>query len=120
VRINDRGPFVRGRSLDLSQRAAAKIGIIDEGVARLKVSKPALMHDTRLRKEYERKHWLNVAWLCAPCHGGEHPSRRNKPHHMTSHRIYRIYQSRRVLIATIPRPIQPMSGTPTGASWRAR
>jgi rare lipoprotein A len=92
VRINDRGPFVRGRSLDLSQRAAAKIGIIDNGVARVKVGKPALMHVRRMRKEHARKHWLHVAWLCAPCHGGEHPSRRNKPHHMTSHRFYRIYR----------------------------
>lgn len=37
VRINDRGPFVHGRSLDLSKRAAEKIGITDEGVARVKV-----------------------------------------------------------------------------------
>jgi rare lipoprotein A len=61
VRINDRGPLVRGRSLDLSQRAAAKIGIIDNGVARVKVSKPALMHVRRMRKKYARKHWLHVA-----------------------------------------------------------
>jgi len=38
VRINDRGPFVRGRNLDLSQRAAEKIGVIHKGVARVKVS----------------------------------------------------------------------------------
>lgn len=41
VRINDRGPFVPGRSLDLSQRAAEKIGIIHKGVARIKVSRSA-------------------------------------------------------------------------------
>ena len=41
VRINDRGPFVPGRSLDLSQRAAEKIGVIHKGVARVKVSRPA-------------------------------------------------------------------------------
>jgi rare lipoprotein A len=41
VRINDRGPFVRGRSLDLSQRAAEKIGVIHKGVARVKVSTTA-------------------------------------------------------------------------------
>ena len=45
VRINDRGPFVRGRNLDLSKRAAEEIGITDKGVARVKVkrvdSKPA-------------------------------------------------------------------------------
>jgi rare lipoprotein A len=39
VRINDRGPFVPGRSLDLSQRAAEKIGVTHKGVARVKVSK---------------------------------------------------------------------------------
>jgi rare lipoprotein A len=31
VRINDRGPFIRGRVLDLSKAAAAKIGIISRG-----------------------------------------------------------------------------------------
>jgi rare lipoprotein A len=39
VRINDRGPFVHGRSLDLSKRAAEKIGIVHKGVARLKVTR---------------------------------------------------------------------------------
>lgn len=33
VRVNDRGPFVRGRSLDLSHAAAAKLGMIRAGVA---------------------------------------------------------------------------------------
>jgi Lytic transglycolase len=32
VRINDRGPFVRGRSLDLSHRAAREIGLTTKGV----------------------------------------------------------------------------------------
>lgn len=33
VRVNDRGPFVEGRILDLSQGAAEILGMIDEGVA---------------------------------------------------------------------------------------
>jgi rare lipoprotein A len=37
VRINDRGPFVHGRSLDLSKRAAEKIGITHKGVTRVEV-----------------------------------------------------------------------------------
>ena len=37
VRINDRAPNVRGRSLDLSKRAAEDIGITKQGVARVKV-----------------------------------------------------------------------------------
>ncbi|MGO9055903.1 MAG: septal ring lytic transglycosylase RlpA family protein [Candidatus Binataceae bacterium] len=38
VRINDRGPFVHGRSLDLSKSAAQKIGITHQGVAQVKVT----------------------------------------------------------------------------------
>ncbi len=33
VRINDRGPFVRGRIIDLSREAARRIGVIGPGVA---------------------------------------------------------------------------------------
>ena len=32
VRINDRGPYIGGRELDLSQGAAAQIGLIASGV----------------------------------------------------------------------------------------
>jgi rare lipoprotein A len=35
VRINDRGPFIRGRSLDLSTGAARKLGMVRAGVARV-------------------------------------------------------------------------------------
>ncbi len=35
VRVNDRGPFVRGRVLDLSKAAAMEIGIISAGHARV-------------------------------------------------------------------------------------
>lgn len=39
VRVNDRGPFVKGRSLDLSRAAARKIGLIPAGVARVCVER---------------------------------------------------------------------------------
>lgn len=35
VRINDRGPFTKGREIDLSRGAAKAIGIINQGVARI-------------------------------------------------------------------------------------
>jgi rare lipoprotein A len=38
VRINDRGPYVRGRSLDLSRSAARRIGMTSEGVCHVRVS----------------------------------------------------------------------------------
>lgn len=39
VRINDRGPFIRGRSLDLSKGAAAAIGLTRVGVGRVMVER---------------------------------------------------------------------------------
>ena len=38
VRINDRGPFVGGRIIDLSKAAAASIGMIDAGTAKVRVT----------------------------------------------------------------------------------
>jgi len=39
VTVNDRGPFVRGRDIDLSRAAAGKLGIIGPGTGRVKVEK---------------------------------------------------------------------------------
>ncbi len=35
VRINDRGPFIEGRIIDLSKGAAEKLGIIDKGITKV-------------------------------------------------------------------------------------
>jgi len=43
VEINDRGPYAEGRIIDLSQAAAAAIGIVDRGVATVQVES---MNDT--------------------------------------------------------------------------
>jgi len=37
VRINDRGPFVRGRIIDLSDEAARRIGLLGKGVAKVRI-----------------------------------------------------------------------------------
>lgn len=37
VRINDRGPYVEGRDLDLSKGTAKSLGILHKGVVRVKV-----------------------------------------------------------------------------------
>ncbi len=37
VRINDRGPFVAGRIIDLSKKAARRIGMKDEGVGSVQI-----------------------------------------------------------------------------------
>ncbi|CAE6936415.1 Lytic transglycosylase with a strong preference for naked glycan strands that lack stem peptides [Vibrio sp. B1FLJ16] len=43
VKINDRGPFVKGRVIDLSQKAFEQIGNIKEGVAPVKIE---IINDT--------------------------------------------------------------------------
>lgn len=37
VRVNDRGPFLRGRIIDLSYAAAHRIGMVEQGTARVEV-----------------------------------------------------------------------------------
>jgi rare lipoprotein A len=42
VRINDRGPYIPGRQLDLSKAAAMEIDMIKKGVAKLQVEEITL------------------------------------------------------------------------------
>jgi len=42
VRINDRGPYITGRQLDLSKAAAQELGMIKKGVVKLKVEEITL------------------------------------------------------------------------------
>ena len=46
VRVNDRGPFVRGRVLDLSYAAAQKIGLVGSGHAPVRARIVKLHHHT--------------------------------------------------------------------------
>ena len=49
VRVNDRGPFVRGRIIDLSWGAARDLGILQQGIAEVEVS-PAVIMNIPLRQ----------------------------------------------------------------------
>ena len=42
VRINDRGPYIRGRELDLSKASASVLGITDKGFQKVKVDQVSL------------------------------------------------------------------------------
>ncbi len=37
VRINDRGPFIKGRIVDLSKKAAAKIDLLEDGITKVRI-----------------------------------------------------------------------------------
>jgi len=48
VRINDRGPFVEGRELDVSYQVAERLGMINRGVAKLRMELLQLPHGAQL------------------------------------------------------------------------
>jgi rare lipoprotein A (peptidoglycan hydrolase) len=37
VAINDRGPYARGRMIDLSKAAAGKLGMVEDGIVRVRI-----------------------------------------------------------------------------------
>ncbi|MHB1200065.1 MAG: septal ring lytic transglycosylase RlpA family protein [Polaromonas sp.] len=49
VRINDRGPFVAGRVIDLSQAAAEVLGLLTFGVMEVSLAVPESTAQTRMR-----------------------------------------------------------------------
>ena len=48
VRINDRGPYVKGREMDVSYQVATRLGMINRGVARLRMELLQLPHGAQL------------------------------------------------------------------------
>jgi rare lipoprotein A len=49
VTINDRGPHVKGREIDLSRAAARQIGISNKGVAKVKIATRPRRHASKKR-----------------------------------------------------------------------
>nr|WP_261722506.1 septal ring lytic transglycosylase RlpA family protein [Wolbachia pipientis] len=60
VRVNDRGPFFKGRIIDLSERAAKILGFHEEGLARVKIkylkkmSEQLVKTNPHYKKQYEQ------------------------------------------------------------------
>ena len=54
VTINDRGPYVKGRKIDLSRAAAKKIGMTKKGVTKVKIETKARRHASK-RHRYATK-----------------------------------------------------------------
>ena len=53
VRVKDRGPFIRGRIIDLTQRAARELGIIRQGVAMVEVKPLDISVPFRPKEEFK-------------------------------------------------------------------
>ncbi len=57
VRINDRGPFVGGRILDLSYGAAQRLGMAKAGLAKIKLEVLSIDRSQLSRRYYGRQSW---------------------------------------------------------------
>lgn len=55
VRVNDRGPFVKTREMDLSKAAAARLGIIKSGTAKVNLEIVSLEKNTKQSEVTARK-----------------------------------------------------------------
>jgi rare lipoprotein A len=58
VRVNDRGPYVRGRGIDLSQAAAERLGFRRDGIARVRVTR---LDATASAIPAEPERWIGTA-----------------------------------------------------------
>ncbi len=89
VRINDRGPYIKGRGIDLSHAAAQHIGLTRKGVGRVAISRadggtpspPAL---SRVSYTPAAAPWSGPRWRAWPSSRQAHARRR---HHGTRRRI---------------------------------
>ncbi len=52
VRINDRGPFKSGRIIDLSHKGAKKIGMLNDGVVKVRVTLVKLANGKKAEKSF--------------------------------------------------------------------
>ena len=89
VLVNDRGPYVRGRGIDLSKRAAADLGIERAGVARVEIASadsPAAKPLWRGRVKVTRRRYYRSSRSSHLARSGVSGRRR--------HRRYRQYASR--------------------------
>ncbi|MGH7925386.1 MAG: septal ring lytic transglycosylase RlpA family protein [Candidatus Binatus sp.] len=101
VRINDRGPFVRGRSLDLSHGAARQIGLTGKGFGRVQVTPTATgtpstgwssaTYADRPAAEPRHLHYVSYESRTS------YSERRPIHHHYHRYRYYHHYSSARIV-----------------------
>jgi rare lipoprotein A len=66
VRVNDRGPFAKGREIDLSRQAAKTLGMKHQGTAKVRVQ-----YVSRARLEGSDDAWLRTTYIGGGATGNE-------------------------------------------------
>ena len=75
VRVNDRGPFVATREIDLSKAAAVKLGMIGSGTAKVKLEIVKRGPDTKLSQQTA----ASASKIMAKLNGGTSASSKKSP-----------------------------------------
>ncbi len=55
VKVTDRGPFVKGRTIDLSLAAAKELGVISHGIATVEFTRMHSLKEIPRNKDYEER-----------------------------------------------------------------
>jgi rare lipoprotein A (peptidoglycan hydrolase) len=98
VRINDRGPYVSGRSLDLSHGAARQIGLTSAGVGRVQVTPTATSTPSAT---WNTSDYAENSYVAAPRHVSYVSYRPRSTYVAVRRRHYHSYSSHR----TVSNPI---------------
>lgn len=82
VRVNDRGPFVRGRIIDVSRAAAVKLDMLNTGTARVRVETLGAVAGVRKGGDISGRFYVQVASFLRRrnAHALLKELRRNHPH----------------------------------------
>ncbi len=59
MRVNDRGPFIKGRIIDLTPRAAKKLGFHKDGLARVRVETVSV-GDGKYKRKVKKKWFFGL------------------------------------------------------------
>ncbi len=118
VRINDRGPFVDGRIIDLSRRSAQLLGVDGPGLAKV-----------RVKRVFPKGDWAMAAPAAVPAVARAEPPRLAAPQQAAPQQAVARYiqvaalsdEPRAKALASLLADFGPTAATPTAAGlWRVR
>lgn len=63
VTINDRGPFIEGRIIDLSYKAAKKLGLDQDGVSKVRMTVINGKTEPFINNQYPNQYWIQLGYF---------------------------------------------------------
>ncbi len=110
VRVNDRGPFIKGRIIDVSKGVAKKLGFYLQGKARVRVEYigEATKYGTALPRSHKKKRRFQYASSRGAPHKVKRPVRKNSQPAPSPARITSAKQAKTEL-KTLPKTVKSVT-----------